>query len=299
MEDRSRYVAAAAGVAVLATILGIVAVARSPHGRPRDTAAGALPGCVPDATRPARAPLTDLAHAVAALTGDAPTGKYTYVRARTWSVDTTAEERPEIANRDERLWWTADRSGRRQITVLPSLPLADLATAAPDPPTAGRVLVDLYRPGELALVVDRPSADPAVLAAQLAAHEPPSNGHHATVRAVADMYRYHAPDPAQRAAALLVLADTDGLTACGTVTDRFGRTGLAISADSDGGTTRHVLAIDSQQGSVLGYERVAVVQPPQSSMRTPGVTAQVLFLTNERTDTQSPVPQSPNGSSPT
>jgi hypothetical protein len=189
---------------------------------------------------PARAPLTVLQGKVGDGADLRRTGRYTYVHTRTWASDTTGLS--TAVNRDEKLWWTPDRAGRQLIVDL---------TAAP-----AREEVTDYKQGQLAVPVPDPSAEPAILASQLAEHQPFDAGPHAALRAVVDLYRYHALDVPHRAAALRVLADTDGLPYLGETVDRAGRPGVAVAADSDAGAVREVAVFDPVTGAMLSYERL-------------------------------------------
>jgi hypothetical protein len=215
---------------------------------------------------PARATLAALATRIGSGATGTP-GQYAYLHTRTW----TGSPESSGVMRDEWLWWAANRSGR--------------LVSALSPVAAGtaRHTVD-YRPGQVPVVIDAPSADPPILASQLADFADFASGPQAPLRAVVDMYRFHLLDPAHRAAALRVLADTDGLVYRGEVTDAAGRTGIAVSADSDQGATRDVAVFDQSTGALLSYERVAVVVPPRSSVRAPVVLSMVLFLAAEYVD---------------
>jgi hypothetical protein len=175
---------------------------------------------------------------------DRPTpGHYTYIHTRTWSPQETT-----AGVRDEQLWWAADHSGRQVV--------ADALVPA-GAPSYGNV--GEYHTGELKVVVDVPSADPPILAAQLNDYRQFASGPQAPLRAVVDLYRYHALDAAHRAAAIRVLADTTGLEYHGLVTDPNGRTGMAISVDSDRGATRDVVVFAAATGRLLSYERDTVL----------------------------------------
>lgn len=222
---------------------------------------------------PARQRLLKVAATVAAAPQGA--GRYTYVHTRTWSRDTTAGvPQPAMVCRDERLWWAADGSGRQIITELPGMCAAPMESA----------VVSDYGPGELKIVVPSPSADPPILASQLADHEDFSTGPQAVLRAVCELYRYHALDTVHRVAALQVLASTPGLAYRGTVVDAAGRTGIAITVDSDAGGTRDVAVLDPATGLLLAYERVFLRSPARAGLDTPAVSDSVLFLTAERVE---------------
>jgi hypothetical protein len=237
----------------------------------------------PPAARPHLAALAKVAGRAPAAPG---AGAYTYVHVQTWTAGRSRGARP--ISRDERLWWAADRSGRAETTALsqpPSVPVP----AAPGA-SASDTTTTTYEPGKVSVVVDSPSAQAPLLAFQLADRHPLKEGPRGVLRAVADLYRSHHLDPAQRAAALQVLADTDGVDYRGTVVDRSGRSGVAVSVDSDGGTTRDVAIFDPGAGRLLSYERVALVGAATSPSRSPALVAYVLYLNSGRTETAGATP---------
>ncbi|MFK3981849.1 CU044_5270 family protein [Micromonospora sp. NPDC050397] len=277
------------GALVLVNVLPSGVGGRAPAPVAMMAAPAALTVQFPGEAEPAGPWLRELALRIARLDEPAGSGRYLYLHVQSWSAQTTATD-PKTANevvaRDERLWWAADRSGREEITALPPQP-ADTALAGwldgPPAEAPERWETD-YRPGELAVVVESPATDPALLAAQLSAHEPFSNGPQAVTRAVASMYRYHEMTPALRAAVLRVLGDTDGLVYRGQVVDRAGRTGVAVSVDSAAGATRDLAVLDPETGVLLSYEQVALISPPRSAVRAPAVISYVLYLAHGRTE---------------
>ena len=140
------------------------------------------------------------------------------------------------------------------------------------------------------VVVDAPSAEAPLLAFQLADRHPLSEGPRGVLRAVADLYRSHHLDPAQCAAALRVLADTEGIDYRGMVVDRGGRRGIAVSVDSEGGATRDVAVFDPGAGRLLSYERVESVGAPTSPSRSPALVAYVLYLSSGKAEVAGAVP---------
>jgi len=224
---------------------------------------------------PARQRLLGLASTARTSPDSHPTGRYTYVHTRTWSRDTTAgAPGGDMVCRDERLWWAPDGSGREVIAELPGLCTAPMDGGAVSP----------YGPGEIKIVVPSPSDDPPILASQLADHEDFSSGPQAVLRAVCALYRYHALDAAHRVAALRVLASTSGLVYRGTVVDGAGRTGIAITVDSDAGGTRDVAVFDPASGRLLAYERIFLRSPTLAGLDAPALGDSVLFLGADRVD---------------
>jgi hypothetical protein len=281
---------AAMALAVGAGWLGNALIGAAPVQVALVAAPAALIVQFPDQAAPARPRLQQLAEQAARSAEPAGAGRFTFIHTQTWSRDSTATDprsATAVVARDEQLWWTADRSGREEISTLPPQPgdelRADWLSGPPREPDIERSRYD-YAPGELAIVVDTPPTDPALLAEQLSAHEPFSNGPQAVIRAVAAMYRYHEMTPALRAAVLQVLSDTDGLMYRGRVVDRAGRAGIAVSVDSGGGATRDLAVLDPNTGRLLSYEQVALISPPGSAVRAPAVISYVLYLAHQRTD---------------
>jgi hypothetical protein len=239
----------------------------------------------------ARSALKELAARVAIRSDPpAPVGAYTYIRTQTWSDDTVignSGAARSIVARDEQLWWAADRSGRTLVTTLPAQDAGQHSTQwLRPPPTMADHSTRNFQPGELALVMDTPSDNPAILAGQLSAHDPFAHGPQATLRAIAEMCRFHLLDTRQRTAMLQVLVDTDGLQFRGKVTDRAGRTGIAISADSGGGATRDIVVLDNDTGALLSHEQLALSDGLDSPTPSAAVTAYVLYLDAKHTNYQ-------------
>lgn len=215
---------------------------------------------------PARAQLAALAgHARACADRVAP-GRYTYVHTVAWS------EQDATTAQDEQLWWAANHSGRQIVAEVDSV----RASGAPLYGSVGD-----FRPGELSVVIDSPSSDPAVLSIQLSQYQSFKPGPQIPLRTVVDLYRYHALDAAHRAAAIRVLSDTDGLLYGGRVTDPAGRTGLAITVADPGRTTRDVAVFEPATGRLLSYERDTLSRPAGTPVT---VLEYVVFLAAGSTD---------------
>jgi hypothetical protein len=249
---------AAAAVAVAVTIVAVAKLLpsnRTPAHLAAPIAAASAPTTptvqptpvpmrLPGGDAPAARPhLVDMVTRVKAFADHPAPLRYTYIHTMTWT------QREAGGVRDEQLWWAADRSGRQVVTE------AGGDAAGAGTPPGGELN---FQPGGLAVVVADPSGVPAILAAQLAAYRPLGQGPEAALRAVVDLFRFHAMDAAHRAAAIRVLADTTGLLYPGAVTDPLGRAGVAISVNSDGGATRDVAVFDPQTGQLLSYERDAL-----------------------------------------
>ncbi|MEV4479078.1 hypothetical protein [Micromonospora coxensis] len=189
--------------------------------------------------------LRQLAEAVADLPEPVAQGRYAYTCLRVWSPKDLAygSEDPD-RYREELLWWTTRRSGRRTVTAV-----EDGRRAEP--------VVTRYDDGELTDVPPNPATDPAELRRQVAAQldrSPPELRNAAGVLStVAWIYRYRPLTPRQRAALLVLLAETPGVTYQGSYPDRADRLGHAVSA-ADGEGRREVLTFHPRTGQLLSHE---------------------------------------------
>ncbi|WP_030443120.1 hypothetical protein [Actinoplanes subtropicus] len=274
---------AAVVVAVLIITAGIVVAKRAaPAGRAAARPAVALlPLPRPSTWRPARVGLTRLSQTVARLHETPAAGRYTYTRTRLWARDATAASPANaVTVFDEQRWWSAERAGRQtRATVTGWSPGQD-----PGPvrrPDAGGD--ESYRTGQMPVVVPDLSSNVFVVSSQLAEQQDPADGPQATLRAVREVYRFHDPVPAQRAALLQALADTDGLLIAGTVDGGIGRRGLAVLVDSDHGATRDIAIFDPVTGRMLAYDTVWLRAPAAVTIATPALADSLLLITATRT----------------
>lgn len=197
--------------------------------------------------------LTTLAARAAAQTPRPRTGRYDFVRTRAWYWDMTSDPPDHSTHaldytlRDQ--WLAQDGSGRLEETrggvrtntsgVLP----AQAAGAPTDLPT-----------------------DPTALQAVLAEQDHPTSTQ-GWFDAAGAVWDTQVVTPAMESALLLVLADKPNMVVRGTVTDRAGRVGVAISTDHDSGTgnakhaptsepERYTLIINPRTGNLLDLEEV-------------------------------------------
>jgi hypothetical protein len=141
---------------------------------------------------------------------------------------------------------------------------------------------DDYAAGGLPGAIRTPlSTDPAILASQINDIQPWVMGDQAGIRATADIYGWHTPGRDQRAALLTVLADR-ALVWRGTAVDRVGRTGVAVSIDSNRGATRDLLIFDPATGQPLAYELVFLRNPGRLTGPFPAVHDYLLYLNHHR-----------------
>ncbi|MBX7267532.1 hypothetical protein KIF24_16845 [Micromonospora sp. Llam7] len=226
------------------------------------------------ASTPAREPLHALVASIVASGCDATTGSYAHIRIRQWAADTASTRgrtRTVTILHDEQRWRADDGSGRIISTRHP----------ATGDPTHDQT----HPAGGLPAAVTGPLAtDPALLAGQINdIHPITAIGPPAALRALADINGWHTPNLAVRAAAIAVLRDTDGLLHHGTVTDRAGRPGIAVSATSPDNTTRDLIILDPRTGDLLASELTLLRDPGQLGITEPTVADYVLYLARTRT----------------
>ena len=224
---------------------------------------------------PARSHL--LAMADALRPGSEPAGgPVTYVKTRAWALSTAADEdgaAAAVIPFEEELWRAPDGSGLTRQSWLPPQfaneeQQREWERLAGDSPTGTHT--KRYKRGERQTVTaEPPSADPRQLAAQLFAHQPRENGPKSAVRAVADIYRDWVLPFDVRVQVLRFLADQDGLTYHGRATDREGREGVAITADSEG--ERDLIILDPTTGGLFAYESILTERPEALSVKVPAV----------------------------
>jgi hypothetical protein len=127
----------------------------------------------------------------------------------------------------------------------------------------------------------RLSTDPATLADQLAAGRPTVNGSAELFQAVVDLWQQQVPAPALQAAILRVLSNATDIKDEGLVTDRGGRSGHAVSVDSNysGLPTRYTLIFSPASGMLLDYEETLTTSAGALNVPIPSVVRYVLWRT--------------------
>ncbi|WP_245603514.1 hypothetical protein [Salinispora cortesiana] len=105
------------------------------------------------------------------------------------------------------------------------------------------------------------------------------------LESIAELAGVRLLNPAQRAAALRLLAELPGITVTGTVTDRAGRPGEAFSITSDfhGLPTQYTVIIDPGSGALLGYEEVLTKTAGRLNVTIPAVITNRSYLVAEYT----------------
>ena len=193
-----------------------------------------------------------------------PAGRYDYGKTRGWYLDFRVARGSTTGQLDPtfRQQWTApDGSGRLQET------------------RSGRTtLNDNFAAGGLAGPQEWPT-DPASLRAELAKSHP-NYGTFEWFTAVGDVWNVQVVSPRLQAGLLRMLADERQLTNAGTVTDRIGRTGVAVSTESrnSGLNTRYTLIFDPNSGMLLDFEQV-LLEAGKLPVKVPATSSYTVWVT--------------------
>lgn len=247
-----------AGALVVVVLVAQPWAGSSEEGGPGTAHAGTPPllKYTPQDKRPAKEQLLDFAARVRALPAEVPSGPVLRLTTKGWylvSGDMTESYiEPQAATA-----YVVDG----QIRSLKDGQLGDP--------------IGVYWPNEL-------SADPAVLKNQLAyAH--PGNSPDSFLAALGDLQAEANPGPKLRAALMTLLADQPGITADGTVVDRFGRRGVAFSLVSDGGglPSKKTVIFDVKTGVVLGREEMLTEDAGKLNVPIPSVISYTSYLSRD------------------
>jgi hypothetical protein len=213
--------------------------------------------------------------ALARQIGDAPhdgrTGRYAYHHTRDWGMTVQTADGHDMSYVQEHWTWiAADGTGRiRTVQLEPEFPDAAserywrkmLRDWKPDPSqTTSSPTEDIQGPsGRRAAPADRTALAEALHL---------QTGGADTAKAVFDLSTLYILSRTMRATLLELLAEARGFVWRGNVTDRAGRTGVAVSNDDAGHDVRSVLVFDSRTGELLAFE---FVQAKASKVTTYGL----------------------------
>ncbi|GAA3762819.1 CU044_5270 family protein [Salinactinospora qingdaonensis] len=246
-------------------------------------------------SRSAREVLLELSRAAEQRSTPASSGRYVYVKTQGWYLTTAVggETVTSVIVPSTREKWVSPETGQGRIRTEPQPPQWRSAEAEaewrdsghpmPDrePTDERRQEIPLYwTPGE-------PSTDPTVLTRQLRKeHNFPDRGQVAVVEGVTHLYRDLPVRPEVGAAALRGLAEIDELTYEGTVTDRHGRPGVAVSleTDSSGLPMQEILIFAPESGRLLAHEAVLTEDAGELNVPVPSVISYTLYLDAGFTD---------------
>lgn len=299
--SRARLRLASAGMALAVAAVAAVA-AHSLAARDRSPSGTAPPDATLAATEPRLGPvirvaavqyprhppaagdrLRALAERIGPARHDAAIGRFAYIRTVGWNAvtdDVPGGGAQIIHPRDTRVWYAADGSGRIAVTALPPVYPNEqsrrywqrqgtaTAPARSTHPPAG----DL--PAGMAGPADQLPSDPAALAARLGVPSVAPHGVSDVLLAVRDVYASYLVPRQVRAEILRILADLPGISWRGAVTDRAGRAGVAVSADT--ATSQELLIFDPTTGTLLAWDEM--------TRPTDTVAGATLILAHDRTD---------------
>jgi len=215
-------------------------------------------------TEPAAAAV--LERAAEAARGHAPPlpgpGEYLYVRSVDASLATRVDEPSySVLLPHVREVWLGPGSGRMRTTTGAPTFLSErdrarwIAAGRPPLPGATRVGDTRIRSRRSAVPAD-PAAAYAHLEAQ--ARTKDSSFAWAMFQLVGGEFRHMLTTPAQRAALYAAAARVPGIDLVGDVTDRVGRSGVAIAVLTDDATARLQLVVDPGSGRLLAEEEVVL-----------------------------------------
>jgi hypothetical protein len=270
---RLAAVAAVGAAALLAVTFVLV-----PHGG-GGSAYAATPPLLQYRTTAAAPSGQELLRQLAALAegqSQRPTGRYDYVKTRGWYLDFRAAGGSVKGPLDatfRQQWIAPDGSGRLEETR------GDRTT-----------LNDNFASGGLAGPQAWPT-DPGALRAELAKSHP-NYGTFEWFTAVGDVWHTRVVSPRLQAGLLRMLADERDLTNAGTVTDRVGRTGVAVSTESrnSGLNTRYTLIFDPKTGMLFDFEQV-LLEAGKLPVKVPATSSYTVWITAGHVNNLGELPQ--------
>ncbi|KXK62869.1 hypothetical protein AWW66_05925 [Micromonospora rosaria] len=277
-----RRLVLAAGGAVLAVAVGGVAVQTVRQPQPAYAATPAILTYGPPASaEPASTRLRRLAAVAAGQPApQRPAGTVEHLESANWFLDsstTGGRTTSAVVPQQWRSWRTDDDAGRTIRRTLPPT-FRSAADRQEWVRRGGRIesseQTEDFAAGEFSSVWRGPvPTDAATLREWLTAGQ---SAHPAPVQYLEDLAQLaglRLLGPAQRAAALTLLAELPGVTVTGTVTDRAGRAGEAFSITSDahGLPAQYTVIVDPRSGALLGYEEVLTERAGMLNVTIPAV----------------------------
>jgi hypothetical protein len=136
------------------------------------------------------------------------------------------------------------------------------------------------------------STDPSRLARQLAVGHPQSDGPQERLVAFTDTASQQPIPPAAEAAILRLIADTPHLVNRGTVTDREGRPGVALSLAAPALRNAYTLILSPRTGQLLDFEQTAIGTTANRHVRPGAVVAYTIIIDAGYTTTTTQTPPS-------
>jgi hypothetical protein len=214
-------------------------------------------------------------------------GPYAYAKSAGWylniRVDGAASSSTIVATVTES--WTRADGWARILKIRASTDGSRVTE-----PTGRPVVVDDFTVpagGRFPDPLLRLSADPTVVAQQLKAGDPPKQTEPVENFLWLTDLSLRQPVPSNVESAILrVLARSPGLINSGTVVDRAGRPGVAVSLESAFGglLTRYTLIFDPSTGGLLGEEETLIGNPGKLDVRRGAVLSYTAFLSSTYVD---------------
>lgn len=196
--------------------------------------------------------------------------RYAYVERQQWRLPTAGQRAPKGAAEPTviRSWLTADGSGRV------------ITATARDGNYVGATTATMSGPSLPALSSLQTS--PSALARLIGVGSHPSSGDAPAweLNGLARLAERQPIPPADEAVLLRLLARIPGLVNRGTVLDRDGRVGLAVSLDSSftGETVRYTLVLDPSTGALEEEDQALVGEAGPLDVRDSSVLAYTTFV---------------------
>lgn len=193
-----------------------------------------------------------------------PAGRYDYVKTRGWYYDVAVGSNGSVAGQLDptfrQQWISPDGSGRLEETR-----------------SGQSTLNDTFPVGGLSGPRAWPT-DPASLRTELAKSHP-NYGTFEWFTAMGDVWNVQVVSPRLQAGLLRMLADERQLTNAGTVTDRVGRTGVAVSTESSnsGLNTRYTLIFDPKTGMLLDFEQI-LLEAGKLPVKAPATSSYTVWI---------------------
>lgn len=200
-----------------------------------------------------------------------PAGRYDFVKTRGWYYDVAVGLNGAVTGQLDptfrEQWIAADGSGRVEETR-----------------SGRRSLHNNLPAGGLRGPQAWPT-DPTALRAKLALSHP-SSGTSEWFTAMGDVWDVQSVSPRLQAGLLHILADQPTLTNAGTLTDRIGRTGVAVSTESrnSGLNTRYTLIFDAKTGMLLDFEQV-LLEAGKLPLKVPATSSYTVWITTGHVNT--------------
>jgi hypothetical protein len=207
----------------------------------------------------ARAKLRELADRIVAAGFDGASGQYTYIHTISWNAvfdDAPGGKAQMISPQDTERWYAPGKNGRiHQVSLPPVYPNEESKKyweSKPKPKTTGTAPAKVNDLGPGMAGPDEPlTSDPAELVGSLGVDDGTAH----VFSRIGEVSTYFLVPLAARAQIFRILSGLSGVVWRGTVTDRAGRGGVAVSTDDDDGV-RQLLVFDPVTGVFLAWDTV-------------------------------------------